>query len=425
MDVPRPASRSTRCSAATPSRSSSTCSIPTSSAVSPASISGQKREPLPPALARRIEAPAEGAMRRCRDLRQVRARVPGRLAQRHGGAPRRARSGARDRPRARGPGARVRQAGRLARDARAADAGAARCRRRRRRSTSSAAASTTSNPAGPGRCSTASPRSGPRATTPSSPRFESWCNCVDTATERAAMKRMLDDRNPQLAAVDRQPAQQRHPGVRRGRQPAHDRPEGAAGPAAPARLPGRAGRFRALSGRGSRAGARAGLLGRQSSREQEPRQGDTRWPTRAASRRWFRASTSCRTWSRTPARRFRASARWVAPTLDPAELEKRIDELRTVQFWLEQNARMLATTIQALEVQKMTLSTLKTMNVQMGDLRESLKLKPLVASRLPPRRRRKRRSPAAKAEPPPAAWSIRCSGGARSPASSPSSRPRR
>ena len=70
---------------------------------------------------------------------------------------------------------------------------------------------------------------------------------------------------------------------------------------------------------------------------------------------------------------------WVAPTLDPAELEKRIGELRTVQFWLEQNARMLATTIQALEVQKMTLSTLKTMNVQMGDLRESLKIKPAVA----------------------------------------------
>jgi hypothetical protein len=67
---------------------------------------------------------------------------------------------------------------------------------------------------------------------------------------------------------------------------------------------------------------------------------------------------------------------WVAPTLDPAELEKRIEELRTVQFWLEQNARMLATTIQALEVQRMTLSTLQTMNVQMGDLRESLKIKP-------------------------------------------------
>ena len=71
---------------------------------------------------------------------------------------------------------------------------------------------------------------------------------------------------------------------------------------------------------------------------------------------------------------------WVAPTLDPAELEKRIGELRTVQFWLEQNARMLATTIQALEVQKMTLSTLKTMNVQMGDLRESLKIKPAASA---------------------------------------------
>ena len=65
---------------------------------------------------------------------------------------------------------------------------------------------------------------------------------------------------------------------------------------------------------------------------------------------------------------------WVAPTLDPAELEKRIGELRTVQFWLEQNARMLATTIQALEVQKMTLSTLKTMNVQMEGLRDSLQI---------------------------------------------------
>jgi hypothetical protein len=65
---------------------------------------------------------------------------------------------------------------------------------------------------------------------------------------------------------------------------------------------------------------------------------------------------------------------WVAPTLNPEELEKRIEELRTVQFWLEQNARMLAATIQALEVQRMTLSTLKTMNVPIAQLRESLKV---------------------------------------------------
>ena len=65
---------------------------------------------------------------------------------------------------------------------------------------------------------------------------------------------------------------------------------------------------------------------------------------------------------------------WVAPTLNPEELEKRIEELRTVQFWLEQNARMLAATIQALEVQRMTLSTLKTMNVPLTALRDSLKV---------------------------------------------------
>jgi hypothetical protein len=47
------------------------------------------------------------------------------------------------------------------------------------------------------------------------------------------------------------------------------------------------------------------------------------------------------------------------------DLDKRIGELKTVQFWLEQNTRALAATIQALEVQKMTLATLKSMNFQM------------------------------------------------------------
>ncbi|MES2183256.1 MAG: PhaM family polyhydroxyalkanoate granule multifunctional regulatory protein [Pseudomonadota bacterium] len=61
-------------------------------------------------------------------------------------------------------------------------------------------------------------------------------------------------------------------------------------------------------------------------------------------------------------------SQWVAPTLQVEEIDKRIGELKTVQFWLEQNARALAATIQALEVQKMTLDTLKGMNVQMSDL---------------------------------------------------------
>ena len=80
---------------------------------------------------------------------------------------------------------------------------------------------------------------------------------------------------------------------------------------------------------------------------------------------------------------------WVAPTLDPEELDKRISELRTVQFWLEQNARLLATTIQALEVQRMTLATLQTMNMPLKDLGEALKIKmppaaPPPAPRPPP-----------------------------------------
>jgi hypothetical protein len=69
-----------------------------------------------------------------------------------------------------------------------------------------------------------------------------------------------------------------------------------------------------------------------------------------------------------------AMGQWIAPTLNPEELEKRISELKTVQFWLEQNARMISMTVQALEVQRMTLSTLQTMNLPMADLRSALTL---------------------------------------------------
>ena len=59
---------------------------------------------------------------------------------------------------------------------------------------------------------------------------------------------------------------------------------------------------------------------------------------------------------------------WIAPTLSVEEVDKRIQELKAVQFWLEQNLHALKATIQALEVQKMTLSTLQGMNLQMEDL---------------------------------------------------------
>jgi hypothetical protein len=75
-----------------------------------------------------------------------------------------------------------------------------------------------------------------------------------------------------------------------------------------------------------------------------------------------------------------AAPGWVAPTLDPEELDKRIQELKTVQFWLEQNAKAVGATIQALEVQRMTLNTLKGMNMSFSDLAESLKVKPQAAA---------------------------------------------
>ena len=62
---------------------------------------------------------------------------------------------------------------------------------------------------------------------------------------------------------------------------------------------------------------------------------------------------------------------WVAPTVSVEEVDKRIAELKAVQFWLEQNGRALNATIQALEVQRMTLSTLKDMNVSMSELAKS------------------------------------------------------
>jgi hypothetical protein len=66
---------------------------------------------------------------------------------------------------------------------------------------------------------------------------------------------------------------------------------------------------------------------------------------------------------------------WIAPTLNVEELDKRIEELKAVQFWLDQNALALKATIQALEVQKMTLATLKGMNFNMGDVANAFKLK--------------------------------------------------
>lgn len=78
-------------------------------------------------------------------------------------------------------------------------------------------------------------------------------------------------------------------------------------------------------------------------------------------------------------------ASWVAPTLSIEDIDKRIQELKSVLFWLEQNTTALKATIQAMEVQKMTLTTLQSMNVNMADLAKAFTAKaPASASATEP-----------------------------------------
>lgn len=65
---------------------------------------------------------------------------------------------------------------------------------------------------------------------------------------------------------------------------------------------------------------------------------------------------------------------WVVPTLSVQELDKRIKDLKAVHFWLDQNATALKATIQALEVQKMTLATLEGMNLNLSEVAKAFTL---------------------------------------------------
>ncbi len=97
-----------------------------------------------------------------------------------------------------------------------------------------------------------------------------------------------------------------------------------------------------------------------------------------------------------------APASWVAPTLNVEDLDKRIQELKAVLFWLEQNGTALKATIQALEVQKMTLSALKGMNVSLQDMAQAFGAKAPAAQSpaAPTWPAAAGAAPAAQAEPP-------------------------
>jgi hypothetical protein len=49
------------------------------------------------------------------------------------------------------------------------------------------------------------------------------------------------------------------------------------------------------------------------------------------------------------------------PTFDPQELEKRINDLKTVEHWLDMNRALLHTTIQTLEMQRNAIVALQSM----------------------------------------------------------------
>ena len=55
-----------------------------------------------------------------------------------------------------------------------------------------------------------------------------------------------------------------------------------------------------------------------------------------------------------------------APTLDVAELDKRIADLRAVEQWLGLNQNMLRNTIQGLEIQRGTLGAINAMSDSFG-----------------------------------------------------------
>jgi hypothetical protein len=47
------------------------------------------------------------------------------------------------------------------------------------------------------------------------------------------------------------------------------------------------------------------------------------------------------------------------PTFDPQEVEKRIQELKSVEAWLQMNLNMLKFSIQGLELQRAALQAMK------------------------------------------------------------------
>jgi hypothetical protein len=54
---------------------------------------------------------------------------------------------------------------------------------------------------------------------------------------------------------------------------------------------------------------------------------------------------------------------WPTISTQPEEIDKKIADLKTITFWLEQNLQSVKMLVQTLEVQKLTLAALDRMNI--------------------------------------------------------------
>jgi hypothetical protein len=68
------------------------------------------------------------------------------------------------------------------------------------------------------------------------------------------------------------------------------------------------------------------------------------------------------------------------PTLSVDELDKKISDLKAVESWLNLNTAMLRSSIQALEVQRNTIATLKTMGQTMAEAMQQGRDNPYAAA---------------------------------------------
>ncbi len=62
----------------------------------------------------------------------------------------------------------------------------------------------------------------------------------------------------------------------------------------------------------------------------------------------------------------------VTPTFDVEELDKRIKDMKAVEGWLRMNLSMLQMTIQGLEMQRTTVSTVQTMGKMASDAAKAM-----------------------------------------------------